>query len=96
MRSAPQAHEAGRPGQPMFHYVYQLASLDHPDHHYTGFTEHLDERLAKHNRGEVSAAAALRPWRIEVAVAFRDRAKAAAFERYLKSHSGRAFASRHF
>jgi putative endonuclease len=80
----------------MFHYVYQLASINYPDRHYTGLTDGLDQRLAKHNGGEVPSTAALRPWRIEVAVAFRDRAKAAAFEKYLKIHSGRAFSSRHF
>jgi hypothetical protein len=37
-----------------------------------------------------------RPWQIETAIAFRSREKAAAFEKYLKSHSGRAFASKHF
>jgi hypothetical protein len=31
-----------------------------------------------------------------VAVAFVDQQKAVAFERYLKSHSGRAFAQKHF
>ena len=29
-------------------------------------------------------------------IAFRSRQKAAAFERYLKLHSGRAFSSKHF
>jgi len=36
------------------------------------------------------------PWRIETAIAFRDKTKAAAFEKYLKSQSGRAFAGKHF
>jgi len=34
-------------------------------------------------------------WQIEAAIAFRSREKGAAFEKYLKSHSGRAFASKH-
>jgi predicted GIY-YIG superfamily endonuclease len=80
----------------MFHYVYQLCSSEVPAHHYTGLTEDLEQRLAKHNRGEVPSTARFRPWRIEVAIAFRDRNKAVAFEKYLKSHSGRAFAGRHF
>jgi hypothetical protein len=37
-----------------------------------------------------------RPWQIETAVAFRSKDKAVAFEQYLKSHSGRAFAKKHF
>ena len=33
---------------------------------------------------------------IETAIAFRSKEKASAFEKYLKSHSGRAFAKKHF
>jgi hypothetical protein len=33
---------------------------------------------------------------VRTAVAFRDPSRAAEFERYLKSHSGRAFAKKHF
>lgn len=80
----------------MFHYVYQLSSLTHPDRHYTGLTRNLELRLKQHNQGEVQPTANFRPWRIEIAVAFRDSSKAAAFEPYLKSHSGRAFPKRHF
>jgi hypothetical protein len=36
------------------------------------------------------------PIKIEAAIAFQSRKKAAAFEKYLKSHAGRAFASKHF
>jgi len=35
-------------------------------------------------------------WQIQTAVAFRDKAKSVAFEKYLKSQSGRAFAKKHF
>ena len=80
----------------MFHYVYQLISIDHPDCHYTGLTCNLERRLKQHNQGDVRPTANHRPWRIEIAIAFRDAPKAAAFEQYLKSHSGRAFSKRHF
>jgi predicted GIY-YIG superfamily endonuclease len=80
----------------MFQSVYQLRSMDHPDRHYTGLTCNLDRRLIQHNQGEVPCTAPDRPWRIEIAVAFRDHSKAAAFEQYLKSHSARAFSKRHF
>ena len=79
-----------------FTYVYILRSVKHPDRHYTGVTSDLKSRLAKHNRGEVGHTAKFMPWRIETAVAFLSRDKAAAFERCLKSGSGRAFARRHF
>lgn len=46
--------------------------------------------------GKSPHTAKYRPWRIETAVTSRSRDKAVTFERYLKSHSGRAFAARHF
>jgi predicted GIY-YIG superfamily endonuclease len=77
-------------------YVYVLQSETNPDRHYTGLTDNFTGRLRKHNAGEVPATALYRPWHIRTAIAFQDRTRAAAFERYLKSHSGRVFASRHF
>lgn len=79
-----------------FTYVYVLVSGSHPSRRYTGLTTHLVVRLNDHNSGKVASTTRHRPWRIETAIAFRSRNKARAFERYLKSHSGRAFASRHF
>ncbi|MFO1498232.1 MAG: GIY-YIG nuclease family protein [Verrucomicrobiota bacterium] len=64
--------------------------------HYTRLTDDLRRRLAKHNSGEVPHSAKCKPRRIETAIAFSNPAKAAAFEYYLKSGSGRAFAKRHF
>ena len=65
-----------------------------PDRCYTGLTDDLEARLNKHNEGGCSHTAKYRPWRIETAIAFRSREKAATFETYLKSHSGRAFAKK--
>ena len=79
-----------------FHYVYQLVSDSKPSSHYTGLTTDLPGRLKAHNCGQVPHTARFRPWQIDVAIAFRDRTKAMAFEDYLKSHSGRAFAKKHF
>jgi predicted GIY-YIG superfamily endonuclease len=79
-----------------FYYVYILISVEHPDHHYTGCTTDLTTRLAKHNAGGVPHTAKHRPWRIENAISFRSKEKARAFEKYLKSGSGREFARRHF
>ncbi|MCX6998575.1 MAG: GIY-YIG nuclease family protein [Kiritimatiellaeota bacterium] len=79
-----------------FFYVYQLVSLGDPARHYTGFTEDLEERLRHHNSGACPHTAKFRPWKIDTCAAFSDREKALAFERYLKSHSGRAFAHKHF
>jgi putative endonuclease len=80
----------------MFHYVYILVSESDPDRHYVGSTSDLDVRLAAHNAGKVSHTSKHKPWRVETAIAFRSREKAMAFERYLKSGSGREFARRHF
>lgn len=79
-----------------FHYVYILQSLARADTFYTGLTNDLKRRLGKHNRGEVPHTSKAAPWKIKNAFAFENRGKASAFERYLKTHSGRAFAKRHF
>lgn len=75
-----------------FHYVYTLESVRIPGRHYVGLTEDLSERLRRHNLGEVRHTSAFTPWQIISAVAFRNRERAAAFEKYLKSAAGRAFA----
>jgi predicted GIY-YIG superfamily endonuclease len=78
-----------------FSYVYILQSELQPDRHYTGCTENLRARLKTHNSGHVPHTAKFRPWSVQTALAFRDAARARAFERYLKSSSGRAFARKH-
>ena len=78
-----------------FHYVYILQSVKNPDRYYIGLAEDIHERLRIHNAGEVPHTAKFKPWTIKTAIAFRDRDRAAAFERYLKSGSGRAFARKH-
>jgi putative endonuclease len=75
-------------------YVYVLKSLEYPDRHYVGVTEDLRGRLAKHNAGEVSHTSKYAPWAIKTYIAFSDEAQAFAFEKYLKSASGRAFAKK--
>jgi predicted GIY-YIG superfamily endonuclease len=77
-----------------FSYVYILQSEIDPARYYIGLTDDLNDRLKSHNAGEVIHTSKLRPWRIKSAVAFRDRRRAAEFERYLKTASGRAFAKK--
>jgi predicted GIY-YIG superfamily endonuclease len=77
-----------------FSYVYILQSIPTPESFYVGLTENLKQRLAKHNSGDVPHTAKFKPWRIKTAIAFTDRSRAANFERYLKSASGRAFAKK--
>jgi len=78
-----------------FFYVYILQS-DVENHFYVGFTENLQTRLKTHNAGKVPHSRQFRPWRIRTAIAFTDRQRAVDFERYLKSASGRAFATKRF
>ena len=81
---------------PAFHYVYTLISIQNPARHYTGYTTDLEQRLKDHNRGQVAHTAKFAPWQVETAIAFRDRTKARAFEKYLKTGSGREVGRRHF
>jgi putative endonuclease len=76
-------------------YVYILQSVGPGDHFYVGVTDNLRERLQRHNTGQVSHTAKHLPWQLNTYIAFSDEARALAFERYLKSGSGRAFAKRH-
>jgi putative endonuclease len=73
-------------------YVYILESLEEGEHFYTGITDDLDARLMTHNSGAVPHTAKYRPWRIKTYIAFTDGDRGRAFEKYLKTGSGRAFA----
>ena len=59
-------------------------------------TADLKARLAKHNAGEVPHTSKFKPWKVEAYFAFETKEKATAFEAYLKTGSGHAFAKRHF
>lgn len=73
-------------------FVYVLRSVAHPDRYYAGLTSNVSNRIEAHNSGHSQHTATLRPWALVVALEFADQRSAAAFERYLKSGSGRAFA----
>jgi putative endonuclease len=75
-------------------YVYLLQSIDHPEQVYVGLTDDPKARFAAHNSGQSMHTAKFKPWRLVTYVAFSDAAKAVAFERYLKTSSGRAFAKK--
>ena len=75
-------------------YVYCLISENDPARRYIGFTEDLRERLADHNTGGTGSTSDGRPWKLQGYVAFDSKIKAHAFERYLKSGSGHAFAKK--
>jgi len=75
-------------------YVYFLQSVDHPEQNYVGLADDLRSRFKTHNAGGSPHTAKYKPWRLVSHVAFSDHAKAVAFERYMKSASGRAFAKK--
>jgi predicted GIY-YIG superfamily endonuclease len=76
-------------------YVYILQSTGSAEHYYVGVTGDLRDRIARHNGGEVAHTAKHAPWTLKTYIALSDEARAFAFEKYLKSGSGRAFAKRH-
>jgi predicted GIY-YIG superfamily endonuclease len=76
------------------HYVYLLESEAFAGQRYIGLTTDLKKRLADHNAGKSPHTSKYMPWRLVTYVAFSDIEKARAFERYLKSGSGHAFAKK--
>ena len=77
-------------------YVYILQSLKDAKQRYIGVTTNLNERLKDHNTGKSPHTAKFKPWQVVVAIRFANDQKADAFEKYLKSGSGHAFAKHHF
>lgn len=75
-------------------YVYHLQSIQHPSFGYTGVTSNLKRRLQQHNRGENNSTAPYTPFHLKFSAAFPDKFRAIAFETYLKSGSGHAFAKK--
>ena len=76
--------------------VYILRSDSDPSRHYVGITNNLRARLHWHDNGPSGHTISLRPWSLVVSIEFPSEQKAVAFEKYLKTGSGRAFAKRHF
>ena len=76
-------------------YVYLLQSDFGSGHRYVGLTRDLRQRLRAHNAGNSPHTAKYKPWRLVSYLAFSGKFKAEAFEKYLKSGSGHAFARKH-
>ena len=74
------------------YYVYLLRSIPAPDQTYIGYTTDLNTRLTSHNHGKSKHTAKYKPWELVTYTAFSEQSKALSFEKYLKSHSGIAFA----
>ena len=76
--------------------VYILQSEVDPTRYYIGVTYNLDVRVLEHNAGLAYHTRKFKPWKLTVAISFKDPNRAFQFERYLKTGSGRALAKRHF
>jgi len=76
------------------YYVYILRCDDHTV--YTGCTSDIEDRIYRHQHGWVPATKGRLPVELVQYTVFGDKYQAFAFEKYLKTGSGRAFVSRHF
>lgn len=92
------AQPAGEPDEKSHvkRHVYVLESIGSPGRFYVGLTRDVEARVRKHNEGGCIATKSARPWTVRTVVSFDREDRAKAFERYLKSGSGRAFSRRHF
>jgi len=75
-------------------FVYLIKSESHMNKTYVGVTSNLTKRLARHNDGGSVHTSKFKPWKLLTYVAFSEDSKALAFEAYLKTGSGRAFAKK--
>ena len=72
-------------------YVYLIESVRESRHHYVGVTADLKARIRDHNYGRSPHTAKHRPWHLVAYFAFAEEKTAVAFERYLKTGTGKAF-----
>lgn len=75
-------------------YVYIIRSIGSPEQEYIGATSDLKRRMADHNAGKSAHTSKFKSWQLVWYCALPDKYKALQFEKYLKSHSGRAFAKK--
>lgn len=75
--------------------MYYVYSLKCRDGYYIGCTDDLKERLSRHQNGYVPATKNRLPVELNFYFAIKEKYKAFAFEKYLKSGSGRAFVIKH-
>lgn len=72
--------------------VYILKCSDNS--YYVGCSNDMNDRLSRHNSGQVSYTSTRLPFQIVHLSVFFDKYKAYEYEKYLKSGSGRAFAKK--
>lgn len=72
------------------YYVYVLKSIN-SDKLYTGFTENLENRIIKHNKGDVRSTKAYIPYQLVYKEEYQNKTEARKREIFLKSGQGRKF-----
>jgi predicted GIY-YIG superfamily endonuclease len=77
------------------HYVYLIENVHSRDQRYVGQTRDLKARMLDHNAGRSVHIRRYKPWNLVCYLGFAEERRAIAFERYLKSGSGKTFARRH-
>ncbi|MFA9388742.1 MAG: GIY-YIG nuclease family protein [Prolixibacteraceae bacterium] len=75
------------------HYVYIVQCAD--ESYYTGCTNNLNDRLERHQKGQVHYTKNRLPVQLVNYISFVDKYKAYNFEKYLKTGSGIAFRNKH-
>ena len=76
------------------YYVYIIQAINFPELVYVGYTTNIENRLQTHNNGGSIYTAEYKPWKIVWHCVFSNKKRALDFEQYLKTHSGKAFASK--
>lgn len=66
--------------------TYILYSPSH-DKFYIGQTQHIEERLQRHNKGRSKYTSAFRPWQLLLSIEKESRSEALRLERKLKNLS---------
>ncbi len=78
---------AGHSGVQIMYYTYILQSKK-DNKLYIGQTNNIEDRIDRHNRGEVSSTKSRRPLKLLASKEFKTRAEAMKMEKYLKSLKG--------
>lgn len=76
------------------YFVYMLRSISTPNQTYIGYTTDVEARLKVHNKKSSPHTTKFAPWELEAYFGFKEEQTAHAFELYLKTYSGRAFAKK--
>ena len=75
-------------------YVYLIQSKNFPKQRYIGYSSDLKQRIEHHNSGKSLHTKKYMPWILISYLGFSDEQSAKDFEKYLKSGSGQALASK--